>query len=57
VEALATGIVALLRDPALRERFGAAARQLVEEEFSARRMTDDYLRVYEEAVAFRGTTK
>ncbi len=48
---LAKGIVALLRDGALRERLGVAARQLVEDEFSAQRMTADYLRVYEEAVA------
>jgi glycosyltransferase involved in cell wall biosynthesis len=57
VEAIAAGIVALLQDSALRERFGAAARRLVEEEFSAERMTDDYLRVYEEAVTSRGATK
>jgi glycosyltransferase involved in cell wall biosynthesis len=50
---LANGIVALLRDGALRERLGAAARQLVEDEFSAQRMTADYLRVYEEAVAIK----
>lgn len=57
VEALAAGIVELLRDSALRERFGAAARKLVEDEFSAGRMTGDYLRVYEEAVASRGKTR
>jgi glycosyltransferase involved in cell wall biosynthesis len=51
VELLAAGIVGLLRDSARRERLGAAARQLIEEEYSAERMTADYLRVYEEAVA------
>ena len=47
--ALATRIVELLRDDAQRERLGSAARQLVEDEFSAQRMTADYLRVYEAA--------
>jgi glycosyltransferase involved in cell wall biosynthesis len=48
---LASAIVALLRDPARRERLGASARKLIEDEFSADRMTADYLRVYEEAVS------
>ena len=56
VELLATGIVELLRDSTKRERLGAAARQHIEEEFSAERMTADYLRVYEEA-ASTGKTK
>jgi glycosyltransferase involved in cell wall biosynthesis len=51
VEALASEIVSLLKDSPRRESLGAAARKLVEEEFSAERMTADYLRVYEEAVA------
>ena len=50
-ESLAAAIIELLRDPAKRERLGAAARQLVEAEFSAERMTADYLRVYEDAIA------
>ena len=50
-EALAAAIVDLLLDPAQRERLGSAARQLVENEFSAGRMTADYLRVYEEEIA------
>jgi glycosyltransferase involved in cell wall biosynthesis len=48
---LAEAIVDLLRNPEKRERLGSAARKLVEEEFSAARMTADYLRVYEDAVA------
>jgi len=50
-ELLAAGIVELLRDSAKRRRLGGAARQLIEEEYSAARMTADYLRVYEEAIA------
>jgi glycosyltransferase involved in cell wall biosynthesis len=49
--ALAAGIVELLRDPEKRARFGAAARQVVEEEYSAVRMTAEYLQVYEESIA------
>jgi glycosyltransferase involved in cell wall biosynthesis len=49
VESLAAGIIKLLHDPSLRERLGAAARKLIEDEFSAARMTNDYLRVYESA--------
>ncbi len=48
---IATATIDLLRDSAQRERLGAAARQLVEEEFSAQRMTSDYLRLYEAAIA------
>jgi glycosyltransferase involved in cell wall biosynthesis len=50
-ELLATGIIELLHDEARRERLGSAARQLVEDQFSAQRMTADYLRVYEAAAA------
>jgi glycosyltransferase involved in cell wall biosynthesis len=53
---LASAIVALLRDPTRRERLGTAARKLIEDEFSADRMTADYLRVYAKA-ASRGTAK
>jgi glycosyltransferase involved in cell wall biosynthesis len=50
-ELLPAAIIELLRDPIKRERLGSAARQLVEDEFSAGRMTADYLHVYEEAIA------
>lgn len=50
VESLASEVIKLLRDPALRERLGTAARKLIEEEFSAARMAADYLRVYESAM-------
>jgi glycosyltransferase involved in cell wall biosynthesis len=55
-ELLASAIVTLLRNPAERERLGAAARKLIEDEFSADRMTADYLHVYEEASS-QGKTK
>ena len=55
-ELLASAIVNLLRNPAEQKLLGAAGRKLIEDEFSAQRMTDDYLRVYEEA-ASRGKTK
>ena len=50
-EALASEIAGLLRSPTRRESLGTAARRLVEQKFSAQRMTADYLRVYEEAAA------
>ena len=50
-ELLATAIMTLLRNPDEQRRFGAAARKLIEDEFSAGRMTGDYLRVYEEAAS------
>ncbi|MGP8260220.1 MAG: glycosyltransferase family 4 protein [Acidobacteriaceae bacterium] len=48
---LAAEILELLRDPGKRIRLGEAARQLIEEDYSAERMSADYLRVYEEAIA------
>ena len=48
---LADAILQLVRDPARRAAMGTAARQLIRKEFSAERMTADYLRVYEEAIA------
>jgi glycosyltransferase involved in cell wall biosynthesis len=48
---LANAITGLLRDSKRRERLGASARRLIEDEFSAERMTADYLRVYEGVVA------
>lgn len=51
VEALAEGITRLFQDSALRQKFGAAARELVREEFSAERMAKEYLGVYENAIS------
>jgi glycosyltransferase involved in cell wall biosynthesis len=56
-ELLARAIVDLLQDHEKRQRFGSAAKRLVEEEFSAARMTADYLRVYEDAVTEVGETR
>jgi glycosyltransferase involved in cell wall biosynthesis len=52
---LAAALVELLHNPEKRRRLGLAARQLIEEEYSATRMTADYLRVYEEAIAAIGS--
>jgi glycosyltransferase involved in cell wall biosynthesis len=45
--AMAAAIVRLLKDAALRDRMGAAARALVRKKFSAERMVQETLRVYE----------
>lgn len=52
-ESLASAIVTLLRNPDRQKRLGNAARKLIEDEFSAGRMTDDYLGVYELAASRR----
>ena len=49
-DSLAAKIVDLLQDSEKRLRLGAAAKQLMKEEYSAERMTADYLRVYLEAI-------
>jgi glycosyltransferase involved in cell wall biosynthesis len=46
---LASSIIALLQNPDRRKLLGTTARKLIEDEFSAERMTADYLRVYHEA--------
>jgi glycosyltransferase involved in cell wall biosynthesis len=56
VETLASEIVKLLDNPAQQQELGTAARKLVEDEFSAQRMTADYLRVYEEAITTKTQT-
>ncbi len=52
--ALAAAILALLRDPDRRERLASAARERVESEFSAARMSADYLAIYEAVARPRG---
>ena len=56
IEALASEIVKLLMDRSEQIRLGPAARKRIEDEFSADRMTADYLSVYQEA-ASKGKTK
>jgi glycosyltransferase involved in cell wall biosynthesis len=46
VEILATSMARLMQSPEERASMGAAARRLTESEFSAERMSEDYLRVY-----------
>jgi glycosyltransferase involved in cell wall biosynthesis len=53
VESLVSEIVKLLRNPAQQKHLGAAARKLIQDEYSADRMTADYLRVYQEAASRR----
>jgi glycosyltransferase involved in cell wall biosynthesis len=50
VELLADSMARLIANPDERLAFGAAARLLIESEFSADRMAADYLRVYSTAV-------
>jgi L-malate glycosyltransferase len=45
--AMAAAVVRLLRDPALRDRMGAAGLRVVREKFSAERMVQDTLKVYQ----------
>jgi glycosyltransferase involved in cell wall biosynthesis len=45
--AMAAAIVRLLKDPALRDRMGAAGLRVVREKFSAERMVQDTLKVYQ----------
>ena len=50
-DALAAALRRLLDDPALRERYGSAARERVRREFSLDRMVADTLAVYREAAS------
>jgi glycosyltransferase involved in cell wall biosynthesis len=50
-EAMAAAIVKLLKDPALRERMGAAGLSRARQKFSAERMLDETLRVYQRVAA------
>jgi glycosyltransferase involved in cell wall biosynthesis len=50
VPGLTRAMLSLLRDPLARARLGAAARKLVDQQFSAQRMQADYLRFYEQAM-------
>ena len=53
-EALAAALTRLLGDERLRARLGDAAKKRVEEEFSAERMVNSTLQVYEEVIRGKG---
>ena len=53
VNVLATAISSLIQKPKLRERLGTAAKTLIAEEYSASRMTSDYLSLYEDVALQR----
>jgi glycosyltransferase involved in cell wall biosynthesis len=50
VALLSSAVVRLLRNEALRRQFGEAARLLIAQEFSAERMTAEYLHLYQEVM-------
>jgi glycosyltransferase involved in cell wall biosynthesis len=50
VDSLTEGVVRTLRNEALRRQFGEAGRILIAEEFSAERMTAEYLQLYQQVV-------
>jgi glycosyltransferase involved in cell wall biosynthesis len=47
---LTAAIIKLLREPATRSSYGAAARALIKQEYSAERMTAEYLQLYQQAM-------
>ncbi len=57
IDALATSLQMLLLDSALRQQLGANARQLVDTDFSARRMTAHYHRIYTSVLSARATKR
>jgi glycosyltransferase involved in cell wall biosynthesis len=50
LDRMENGIIKLLQDESLRDRFGAAGHELVAREFSAEAMTKQYLDLYKEAL-------
>jgi glycosyltransferase involved in cell wall biosynthesis len=54
VKALTAAIVKLLSEPATRKTYGAAARDLIRNEYSAERMTAEYLQLYQQAAEDKG---
>jgi glycosyltransferase involved in cell wall biosynthesis len=50
VEALSTALISLLQDVEKQHQLGSTARKLVEEKFSATRMSNDYLHIYQECL-------
>jgi glycosyltransferase involved in cell wall biosynthesis len=54
VEALANALVVLVRSPDMRQRLAAAGRERIQRQFSATRMTADYLAAYKASIASKG---
>ena len=52
-EALSQAMGSLLADAPLRQRLGAAGQKSIAEKFSAERMAEDYLQLYQRALAIR----
>ena len=55
--ALAGGLTYLREHPSVGATMGAAGQARIEQEFTVRRMVDEYVRAYEEAIARRRGTK
>jgi glycosyltransferase involved in cell wall biosynthesis len=53
IESLSSALIALLQDVEKRNRFGSEARKLVEKQFSAQRMSEDYLDIYQQSLKNR----
>jgi glycosyltransferase involved in cell wall biosynthesis len=55
--ALGEALIRVLGDPALRSTFGAAARRRYETRYTARRMAEETVQVYDEALALAGSDR
>ena len=53
IESLSSALIALLQDAGKRNRLGSEAHMLVEKQFSAQRMSEDYLDIYQQSVKNR----
>jgi glycosyltransferase involved in cell wall biosynthesis len=52
-QSLAEALLTLLRDPALAQKYGSAARATIEKHYSLERITDMYVELYERIVGRR----
>jgi glycosyltransferase involved in cell wall biosynthesis len=50
IESLSSALIALLQDAGRRNRLGSQAHMLVEKQFSAQRMSEDYLDIYRQCL-------
>lgn len=53
IESLSSALIALLQDVEKRNRLGSEAHMLVEKQFSAQRMSEDYLQIYQQCLRNR----